>query len=72
MSLVFQRIRSFLGLSKMNAEADEYFQIFDPGKEYVDYDASYQDNQDFSGKQTDVKMLAYYLPQYHTFKENDE
>ena len=32
----------------------------------------YEDNMDFSNCKTDIKALALYLPQYHTFKENDE
>lgn len=32
----------------------------------------FEENQDFSGKLTDIKALALYLPQFHTIKENDE
>lgn len=39
---------------------------------YSAYDAEYQKDMDFSGCETDVKVLAFYLPQFHTFKENDE
>ena len=50
----------------------DYSILFLNKNEYVDTDSSYQDNIDFSDEQTDIKMLAYYLPQFHTFKENDE
>lgn len=36
------------------------------------YDSIYQDDMDFKGYKTDIKALAFYLPQFHTFKENDE
>lgn len=66
----FARIRGYLGI-KAEREKNENSFIFRKS-EYTDYSADYQDNIDFSGKNTDVKMLAFYLPQYHSFKENDE
>lgn len=38
------------------------------------YNSHYEDNIDFSklGHKPEVKALAFYLPQFHTFQENDE
>ena len=36
------------------------------------YESHYEDDQDFSGYQTDIKALAFYLPQFHTFPENNK
>ena len=69
--LVKERIQSVTGLKKLNNQHD-YSSLFTNNKEYVSFDSEYQENIDFSGNKTDVKMLAYYLPQFHTFKENDE
>lgn len=40
--------------------------------EFSAYDAEYEDNIDFSGYETDVKALAFYLPQFHANPQNDE
>lgn len=36
------------------------------------YNSEYQKNKDFSKYKTDIKALAFYLPQFHEFKENNE
>ena len=36
------------------------------------YNSHYEKDKDFSNKKTDIKTLAFYLPQYHEFKENNE
>ena len=42
------------------------------GKKLLPYASRYEENIDFSGNKTDIKTLAFYLPQFHTFPENDK
>jgi lipopolysaccharide biosynthesis protein len=35
------------------------------------YESHYEADEDFSNRKTDIKALAFYLPQFHTFPEND-
>ncbi len=55
-----------------NINVEKIFENKNYYKNLSPYTSEYQDNIDFSNKKTDIKTITFYLPQFHTFKENDE
>lgn len=63
-------------LRKLNLNQSGYIRLIQDKKEDENtrkgYNSTYQKDRNFSKYQTDIKALAFYLPQYHEFKENNE
>ena len=65
--------RRFQNVMRQKREGNESgISIHGSDLSMIGYDSEYQENIDFSGYNTDVKPLAFYLPQYHAFPENDK
>jgi len=68
-------VRSIINhLKSLKSNQYGYVQLLQEkeNKKLTCYNSYYQADEDFSKYKTDIKTLAFYLPQYHEFKENNE
>lgn len=71
---VLERARKIIPKKKAVSDSINVQPEAEKTKDFGKYKSQYEDNIDFSklGSKPEVKALAFYLPQFHTFPENDK
>lgn len=72
---VIRKICRILGRNRNGCWVDEETgetRYADNRRGYIPFDAEYEDDEVLPDQTLDVRALAFYLPQFHTFPENDK
>lgn len=66
-----RRIKQYIYNYKTQKWVNENYKDSSLSSNELFFDSEYQEDEDFSNLKTDIKALAFYLPQFHTFSENN-